>query len=286
MWRLFCLLTAGYIVLNFFSSPASAAGSSKSINERILVIHSTPSLKEKGKDAEQIPRGSAYNGIVEYLSDKGYRIVDKASAEQCSIQIAATHDIDPLLNKAASFGLKYFAEYTIYFKTSSILKDLDESKGALVRINAKVVDNTSSQIITSKVTESSSGGLNLENATDKAGRAAGKKMAELLVTAMEKYFQKSANAGRIYTLTLESSDSDQNLLSILSKLENNNSVSAARETESGGGKSTFEVVYKGKRDQLDRDLMKSTEELGWKLTKIRSEGNRSTWKIKQKEEER
>lgn len=282
MWRLLSLFTAGYIVLNLFSPTAHAAGTGKSINERILVIHSTPSQKEKekGKDAERIPRGSAYNGIVEYLTDKGYRIVDKTSAEQSSMQIAATHDIDPALNMAASFGLKYFAEYTIYFKTSSIFKDLDESKGALVRINAKVIDNTSSQIITSKVTESSSGGLTLENATDKAGRAAGRKMGELLAAAMEKYFLQSANAGRIYTVILESSDSEQNLMSLLTQLENNNSVSAARETESGGGKSTFEVVYKGKRDQLDRDLVKSAGELGWKLTKIRSEGNRSTWKIK------
>lgn len=278
MGRLFSLFAAGCAITVICCSSSLAAGSGKSINERILVIHSTSA--QKGKDVELIPRVSTYDGIVEFLSDKGYRIVDKASAEQCSLQIAATHDIDPVLNKAASFGLKYFAEYTVYFKTSSIFKDMEESKGALVRVNAKVVDNTSCQIIASKVAESSSGGLTLESATDKAGRAAGKKMAGLLATAMEKYFQESGNAGRIYTVILESSDSDQNLLLLLSKLESNNSVVAARETESGGGKATFEVSYKGKRDQLDRDLIKSAGELGWKLTKIRSEGNRSTWKIK------
>ena len=105
-------------------------------------------------------------------------------------------------------------------------------------------------------------------------------MAGLLATAMEKYFLESGNAGRIYTIILESSDGDQNLLSLLSKLESNTAVTAARESESGGGKATFEISYKGKRDQLDRDLIKSAGELGWKLNKIRSEGNRSTWKIK------
>jgi len=278
MGRLFCLLTAVFIYTVICSPFALATDVGKSINERILVIHSTPALKEK--DPELIPRASAYDGMVEYLSDKGYRIVDKALAEQCSLQVAATHDIDPVINKAASFGLKYFAEYTVYFKTSSIFKDFEESKGALVRINAKVVDNTSSQIIASKVAESSSGGLTLDDATDKAGRAAGKKMAALLATATEKYFRESGNAGRIYTIILESSDSDQNLLLILSKLESNTSVVAARESESGGGKATFEISYKGKRDQLDRDLMESAGSLGWRLTKIRSEGNRSTWKIK------
>jgi hypothetical protein len=278
MGRLFCLLTAGCILTLVCSPSVPAAGSGKSINERILVIHSTPPQKEK--DPELLTRASAYDGIVEYLADKGYRIVDKASAEQCSIQVAATHDIDPVINKAASFGLKYFAEYTIYFKTSSIFKDLEDSKGALVRINAKVVENTSCQVVTSKVAESSSGGLTLDDATDKAGRSAGKKIAAVLATSMEKFFRESGNAGRIYTIILESGDGNHNLLSILSKLEDNTSVAAARESESGGGKASFEIIYKGKRDQLDRDLMKSAGELGWKLTKIRSEGNRSTWKIK------
>lgn len=278
MARLFCLLTAGYICTVISSPSAFAAGSAKNINERILVIHSIPLQKEI--DPELIPRMNAYDGIVEYLTDKGFRIVDKASAEQCSIQVAATHDIDPVINKAASFGLKYFAEYTVYFKTSSIFKDLEESKGALVRITAKVVDNTSSQVVASKVAESSSGGLTLNDATEKAGRAAGKKMAALLATSMEKFFHESGNAGRIYTIILESSDSAHDLLLILSKLENNRSVAAARETESGGGKATFEIIYKGKRDQLDRDIIKSAGELGWELTRIRSEGSRSTWKIK------
>jgi hypothetical protein len=278
MWRLFCLISAGYIFSVICCPPASAAGKGKSINERILLIHSTPPTN--AKDVELIPRASAYEGIVEYLTDKGYRIVDKASAEQCSIQIAATHDIDPVINKAASFGLKYFAEYTVHFKTSSIFKDLEESKGALVRITAKVVDNTSSQVVASKVAESSSGGLSLDDATDKAGRAAGKKLAALLGTAIDKYFHESGKAGRIYTVIVESADRDQDLLSILTKLESNSSVAAARESESGGGKATFEISYRGKRDQLDRDLIKSAEELGWKLARIRSEGNRSTWKIK------
>lgn len=278
MPRFFCLLTVGCICAIICGSSSADAAGGKNINERILVIHSPPA--QKGKDPELFSRVSAYDGIVEYLADKGYRIVDKASAEQCSLQVAATHDIDPVINKAASFGLKFFAEYTVHFKTSSIFKDMEDSKGALVRINAKVVDNTSCQVVVSKVAESSSGGLTLEAATDKAGRAAGKKMAAVLATAMEKYYRESGNAGRIYTVIFESSDSDQNLLTILTKLESNTSVVAARESESGGGKATFEISYKGKRDQLDRDLIKSAGELGWKLTKIRSEGNRSTWKIK------
>ena len=55
-------------------------------------------------------------------------------------------------------------------------------------------------------------------------------------------------------------------------------VNDAKEVESGGGKTTFEATYKGKRDQLDRDVIRATKELGWKVKKIRTEGARSTWK--------
>lgn len=250
----------------------------KQINERILLIHSAASSQTP--DPEQQSRTSVYEGMVEKLADSGYRIVDKSSAEQCSLQIAATHEIDPLLNKAASFGLKFFAEYTVYFNTKTIIKDRDESKGALVKVSAKIVDNTSSQIVAAKTAESSSAGFSIDDAVEKAGRATGKKIANILAITMEKNLAKPGTSGRIYTIVMEKNDDDTNLLPLLTKLESTPSVKAARESESGGGKSTFEVIYKGKRDQLDRDIIKLAGELGWKLQKIRSEGNRSTWKIK------
>lgn len=267
------------VVLTILITLPCAAGSGKTaINERLLLVHALPS--QKGGEQEKGAQQSVYDGIVEHLTDSGYRVVDKASAEQCSLQIAATHDIDPHLNKAASFGLKFFAEYTIFFKTSTITKDNDSGKGALVRVNAKVVDNTSSQVITSKVADASSAGLTVDDAIDKAGRSAGKRLAVTLISAMEKLYRESGSAGRIYTIVIENQEGDANLLALLSRLEQNTSVSAAKETESGGGKATFEIAYKGRRDQLDRDILKAAGELGWRLHKVRAEGNRSTWKIR------
>jgi hypothetical protein len=264
-------------LLSALAVPNLSADSRKPTNERLLVIHSAPA--QKTKDTEQLSRANVYDGIVEHLTDKGYRVVDKASAEQCSIQIAATHDIDPVLNRAASFGLKFFAEYSVFFKTTTITKDRDDSKGALVKITAKVVDNTSCQVITSKSADASSGGLSLDDAIEKAGRAAGKKLAAALVDSLEKNLRESGGTGRTYTIVFECSECDANLLAMLTRLEQNSSVAAARETESGGGKTTLEVIYKGKRDQLDRDILKTAADLGWRTQKIRAEGNRSTWKI-------
>jgi hypothetical protein len=258
--------------------PSAAIEVKRPINERLLIIHATPS--KNVPDPERESRLNVYEGLVEHLTDKGYRVVDKASAEQTSLQIAVTHEIDPVLNKAASFGLRFFAEYTIFFKTTTIKRDTDDSKGALIRVTAKVVDNTSAQIITSKVAEASSAGMTIDDAIDKASRSAGKKLAASLTGAMEKFYQDAVNAGRLYSIVIESSDTEVNLYPLLSRLEENTSVSTARETESGGGKATFEISYKGKRDQLDRDIIKAANELGLKLNKVRSEGNRSSWKIK------
>lgn len=276
--RRWIALAIAAVCLAGFYPPSAAIGGNKSTNERLLVIHAAPS--QKANDPEQDSRLNVYEGIVESLTDNGYRVVDKTSAEQCSLQIAATHDIDPVLNRAASFGLKYFAEYTVYFKTSTIIKDNDDSKGALIKVNAKIVDNTSCQVITAKTADASSGGFTVSDAIEKAGRSVGKKLAATLSSSLDNYLRESGSSGRTYTIIFESREADGKLLSMLSRLESNLSVAAARETESGGGKATFEVIYRGKRDLLDRDIIKAANELGWKLQKIRSEGNRSTWKIK------
>lgn len=271
------IITLG-ISLIAVSAIDSLAENRKPANERLLVINVAPSQKKN--DPEQESRLNVYDGLVEYLTDKGYRVVDKAAAQQCSMEIAATHEIDPVVNKAASFGLKYFAEYTIFFKTTTVKRNNEEGKGALVRVSAKVVDNTSARIITSKSADSSSAGVTVDIAVEKAARAAGKKLAASLTSAMEKFYREAFDAGRVYTIVVENQDNAVNLLSLLTLLEESTSVSTAKEIESGGGKATFEICYKGKRDQLDRDVIKAAAELGWKLDKVRSEGNRSSWKIK------
>lgn len=273
-------LFRGVIVAVFsmllLSTPCFAVDSNTQPNERILLIHA---VSKPSSPLDQSTISTVYDGLVEKLADKGYRIVDKSAAEKCSIEIAVIHDIDPLTNKAASYGLKFFAEYTLFFKTSTIIKDNDSGTGALIRVSAKVIDNTSSRIITAKTADSSSAGLTVEDAIDKAGRSAGKKLAGLLADALTNFSQQSGHQGSIYTLVIENQFTDITLNGILSSLEYNTSVSGIKETESGGGKVTFEVNFKGKRDQLDRELIKIAESHGLKLQKIRSEGNRSSWKI-------
>lgn len=246
-------------------------------NPRILVAYSTkgeslPALK--GKDfVDEI-----YNGIVEALTDRQFRVVDKKTSEKFSQQVAETHEIDVDLNKAAAFGLQYHAEYTLYYNVSGEVKEGVVSTGVKLRVKSQLIDNTRSQIVTSKVVEVTGSGQTLNNALEKAGRDGGKKVVIPMLDVIQKSWMEMQQSGSLYTVVIDGVDDPEEIAKFTEKFEKFPMVNSAKEVESGGGKSTFEAEYKGKRDQLDRDVLRVCKELGWTMKKIRSEGARSTWK--------
>lgn len=260
-----------FALLQTVGTPSAWGASS----ERLLVIHAL----EQVTGPERTAQNSAYESMLEFLTERGYRVVDRQSAEQASIQIAATHEIDPLLNKAAAVGLKFFSEYTIYFRTTTTIKDPDKGIGALVRVTAKIVDNTSAQVISAKSAELSSTGHTRDDAIEKAARGAAKKTIDQLSAHFDQHLAQTSLGGRTVTIIIEGG-SAKKLQRFQTSLEHNPNVAAIREIEAGGGKHTFEIICKIRRDQLDREILKAAAEQGWGLIKIRSEGNRSTWKIR------
>lgn len=253
----------------------AATGQKPADGERLLLIRAAGGTTSEKELAAQ---AGIYDSMVEYLTDRGYRVVDRAAAEKAAIQIAATHEIDPVLNKAASYGLTFLAEYTIHFKTSTIVKDPEKGIGALVRVSAKIVDNTGARIISAKLAEASSGGHTTEDAIDKAARSAGKKLTELLSKGLEQHIVQNGNEGRTVTMVFEGREALTERLVLL--LEKSTLVAAVKEVEAGGGKATLEIICKTRRDQIERELLKLASQQKIQLQKIRSEGNRSTWKIK------
>lgn len=246
-------------------------------NPRILVAYS-----KKGEGAKALQSKDfieeIYNGIVEALTDKQFRVVDKSSAERFSQQVAATHEIDVDLNQAAAFGLKYNAEYTLLYNVSGDVKEGVVSKGVKLRIKAQLIDNTRSQVVTSKVIEQTSNGQTLENALEKAARDGGKKIVKPMIEVISRNWMDAQQNGHIYTVVIDGVDDPEEIANFTAMFEKFPLVNDAKEVESGGGKSSFEATYKGKRDQLDRDVIRAAKELGWTMKKIRAEGARSTWK--------
>lgn len=259
----------------FLAQTPVVAATKPADGERLLLIRAVGGTTS---EKEQAAQAGVYDSMVEYLTDRGYRVVDRAAAEKASIQLAATHEIDPVLNKAASYGLTFLAEYTIHFKTSTIVKDPEKGIGALVRVSAKIIDNTGARIISAKLAEASSGGHTTEDAIDKAARSAGKKLTELLSKGLEQHVVQNGNEGRTVTMVFEGREAQTGRLVIL--LEKNQAVAAVKEIEAGGGKATLEIICKTRRDQLERELLRLAAQQGIQLQKIRSEGNRSTWKIR------
>ena len=246
-------------------------------NPRILVAFS-----KKGEGAQVFKNKDfveeIYNGIVESLTDKQFRVVDKSTAERFSQQVAATHEIDVDLNQAAAFGLKYNAEYTLLYSVSGEIKEGAVNTGVKLRIKTQLIDNTRSQVVTSKMIEQTSSAQTMENALEKAARDGGKKIVNPMITVIQKNWMDAQQNGQLYTVVVDGVDDPEEIGNFTSMFEKFPLVNDAKEVESGGGKTTFEATYKGKRDQLDRDVIRAAKELGWTMKKVRAEGARSTWK--------
>ena len=245
-------------------------------NPRIMVLFSNKSKDKIFKDKEFTEE--IYNGIVETLTDKQFRVVDRATAEHFSMQQADTHEIDVDLNKAAAYGLKFHAEYTLFYNVSGVVREGAIGKSVLLNVKTQLIDNTRSQVITSKTVEQSGMGQTVDQALEKAAREGGRKIVNPMIEVLQKHWMDQQQNGAIYTIIIDGVDDPELIARFTEMFEKFPLASGAKEVESGGGKTTFEAAYKGKRDQLDRDVIRTARELGWSLRKVRAEGARSTWK--------
>ncbi len=243
-------------------------------NPRILVLSSTKDNNIRSKEFHD----DIYNGIVEALTDQQFRVVDKEASDRFAQQVADTHGIDIDLNKAAKYGLQYQAEYTIYYTVSGVIREGAIDKSVLLNIKTQLIDNTRSQIITNKKIEQTDSGTTVAQALTKAAREGGKQIVAPMVDVLQKHWMEMQQNGAIYTIVIDGVDDPEQIASFTDMFEKFPLATSAKEVESGGGKTTFEATYKGKRDQLDRDVIRTAKELGWRLKKIRAEGARSTWK--------
>lgn len=246
-------------------------------NPRILVAFGKSA---EGAEELQSKRfiDEIYGGIVEGLTDKQFRVVDKAAAERFAKEVAATQGIDVDLNKAAAYGLKYNAEYTLLYTVSGDVREGAIGNSVKLRIKTQLIDNTRSQVVTSKSIESTSSAQSKGDALEKAARDGGKKVVGPMIEVVKKNWEDMQQNGFPYTIILDGIDNPEEIAQFTEMLENFPLVNSAKEVESGGGKTTFETTYRDKRDLLDRDIIRAAKELGWTVKKVRAEGAFSSWK--------
>jgi hypothetical protein len=251
-------------------------------NPRIMVLYN-PNLPQGGKlratrqDLEAFFDNS-YGSIVDVLTDRGFDVIDKRTAERFSIQVAETHEVDIDINKAAAFGLKNHAELILYYQAVGIGVEGDSRSAAKLFIRTELINTTTSRIIASKKVDASSGASTIQEALLRSADEAGKKVAAVTIEAIKKSWKREKTMGSTYIFVMDGVDDAEEISSFRDKIKSFPEMESIHERESGGGKTTYEVKYSGSNDEVKSFVQKAAKDLGWKLKLIRSEGNRSTWK--------
>lgn len=247
-------------------------------SSRIMVLYN-PNLPRGGK-IDVGPRDLAafmdnsYGSIVDVLTENGLDVVDKRASEGFSVQLADTHDIDVDLNKASAYGLKYHADLILYYQTLGI----GGENAAKLFLRAELINPTNARVIASKKVEHISSGVTVHDALYNASDEVGRKIANVMIESIKKNWKKERTSGRTFIVVMDGVDDTEEGMSFKSTLKGYPECERIAEIESGGGKTTYEIKYTGARDDIDALVIKAGKELGWKVKRIRAEGNRSTWK--------
>lgn len=254
-------------------------------NPRIMVLYN-PNLPQGATlgstraDLEAFFDNS-YGAIVEVLADKGFDVIDKASAHQFSVQVAETHEMDLDTNKAALYGLRYQADLVLYYQTVGIGRQgyWHYSGGAAkMFLRAQLINPSTSRVIASKDVESGSHAGTLQEALYRAAKDVGHKVANVMIESIKKSWKREKSGAGTFIVVLDGVAEVDETTAFKDALKAVPGLENIRERESGGGKTTFEIKSGGSADAVKSAVNKVGKQLGWSLKLIRSEGSRSTWK--------
>lgn len=251
-------------------------------NPRIMVLYN-PNLPMGGKLRDNSERDfgigaffdNSYGSIVEVLADKGFDVIDKRAAQNFSVQLADTHQIDIDLNKASAYGLKYHADLILYYQTIGIVSIGGKTQ---LFLRAELINPTTARIISSKKVEHTAKADSLAESAYRSADEVGKKIAVVMINSIKSSWTREKISGSTFILVIDNMEDMDDIASFKEQLKKYPEFEKIREIESGGGKTTYEIKYTGGRDQLDILVLKASKQLGWKVKRIRAEGNRSTWK--------
>lgn len=254
-------------------------------NPRIMVLYN-PNLPQGAKlgntrsDLEAFFDNS-YGAIVEVLTEKGFDVIDKSSAQKFSIQVADTHEIDIDTNRAAVYGLKYNADLVLYYQTVGVGREGYYSGGAAkVFLRAQLINPTTSRVVASKDVESGSYAGTLQEALYRAAKDVGQKISLVMIEAIKKNWKREKSGAGTFIVVLDGVSEAEEVIAFKNTLKSVPGMEKIRERESGGGKTTFEIKTGSNSDDVKSAVIRSAKKLGWPLSLIRSEGARSTWKRK------
>lgn len=251
-------------------------------NPRIMILYN-PKLPQGGvlgltrADLEGFFDNS-YGSMVDVFVERGFDVIDKRAAEQFSMQVADTHEIDVDVNKAAAYGLKYHADLIVYYQTVGIGKEGSTGGGAKMFLRAQLINPTTARIVSSKDVESQAFGGSIQEALYRAAKDVGTKISNVMIDSIKKNWKREKSGGGTFIIVLDGVEDAEEIASFRDTLKGYPGMDNTRDRESGGGKTTIEMKFGGTADEVKKAVMKAGNDLGWKLKLIRAEGSRSTWK--------
>jgi len=254
-------------------------------NPRIMVLYN-PNLPQGATlgstraDLEAFFDNS-YGAIVEVLADKGFDVIDKASAQKFSVQVAETHEMELDTNKAALYGLKYHADLVLYYQTVGIGREgywQYTGGAAKIFLRAQLINPSTSRVVASKDVESSSHAGTLQEALYRSAKDVGHKISNVMIDSIKKSWKREKSGAGTFIIVLDGVAEIDDVTSFKDALKAVPGMENIRERESGGGKTTFEIKSGSSADAVKSAINKTGKQLGWTLKLIRSEGARSTWK--------
>lgn len=254
-------------------------------NPRIMVLYN-PNLPQgatMGSTRADLEAffDNSYGAIVEVLADKGFDVIDKASAQKFSVQVAETHEMDLDTNKAALYGLKYHADLVLYYQTVGIGREgywHYTGGAAKIFLRAQLINPSTSRVVASKDVESSSHAGTLQEALYRSAKDVGHKISNVMIESIKKSWKREKSGSGTFIIVLDGVAEIDDVTSFKDALKAVPGMENIRERESGGGKTTFEIKSGSSADAVKSAINKTGKQLGWTLKLIRSEGARSTWK--------
>lgn len=252
-------------------------------NPRIMVLYN-PNLPQ-GTKLGQTRRDleaffdNSYGAIVEVLTEKGFDVIDKASAIQFSAQVADTHEMDLDVNRAAAYGLRHHADLVLYYQTVGVGKEGYYNGGAArIFLRAQLINPSTSRVVASKDVESGSHAGTIQEALYRAAKDVGHKIGLVMTESIKKSWKREKSGAGTFVVVLDGVSDVDEINNFKAALQTLPGLENIRERESGGGKTTIEIKTGKSADEVKSAVNKTSKQLGWSLKLIRSEGSRSTWK--------
>ncbi|CAH2032110.1 hypothetical protein [Trichlorobacter ammonificans] len=254
-------------------------------NPRIMVLYNPnlpqgATLGQTRADLEAFFDNS-YGAIVDVLVDKGFDVIDRASALKFAVQVAETHEMDLDTNKAALYGLRYNADLVLYYQTVGIGRVgawNQTGSSAKIFLRAQLINPSTSRIVASKDVESGSMAGTIQEALYRAAKDVGQKISVVMIDAIKKSWKREKSGAGTFIVVLDGVADVDEIAGFKSGLQAIPGMENIRERESGGGTTTIEIKSGSSADAVKSAVNKVGKQLGWSLKLVRSEGARSTWK--------